>query len=222
MSPLNNNQRLDNSSGIGQDNPNEIMQPASQTKKTPWLLRFAPGAILRQIGLAILALTMLFGVQTPSLNAEIAAVVDRWHWAGTTGNQYRLIDIVVFGIGSPYSGVYGSNNPKWKIQRVLPRTINFIRPGIKSINETLGDDLGRALKKYMGDIDAMTTRAQRATAKCLIRNANVKFPDCTLHYLSTMWEVEILFAIEDLEGSVNSAVRRANSSASSLVSSYSN
>lgn len=36
------------------------------SKKTPWHLRFAPVAILRQIGLAVLALTMLFGVQ----NAE--------------------------------------------------------------------------------------------------------------------------------------------------------
>ena len=46
-----NNQRLDNSSGIGQDNPNKAMQTASETKKTPWHLRFAPGAILRKSGI---------------------------------------------------------------------------------------------------------------------------------------------------------------------------
>ena len=189
--------------------------------KTPWHLRFAPGAVLRQIGLAVLALTMLVGFQPPAVNAQIASVINRWHQAGTTGNQYTTIDIVVFGIGDPYSGVYGTNNPKWTIQKVLPPIISFVRPRIKSINETLGDDLGRALKKYMGDIDAMTSRAQRATAKCLIRNSSAKFPGCVASWLNS-WEVHLLFAIEELEDSVNSAVRRANSAASALVSSYSN
>ena len=58
MHPLNNKNRLDESVGIGQDNPNEAMQPASETKKKPWHLRFAPGAILRKSGLvAVLAVT---------------------------------------------------------------------------------------------------------------------------------------------------------------------
>ena len=37
------------------------------SKKTPWHLRFTPGAILRQIGLAVLTLTMLVGVQTAQM-----------------------------------------------------------------------------------------------------------------------------------------------------------
>ena len=47
MRIFNNNKRLDNSSGIGQNNFKEAMQTASETKKMPWHLRFAPGAILR-------------------------------------------------------------------------------------------------------------------------------------------------------------------------------
>ena len=212
---------LDDSNGSIKVNHNNAMQLASQTKKTPWHLRFAPGAILRQIGLAVLALTMLVGVQTPPVNSEITSVIDRWHWGGSTGHHYRLVDVVVFGIGDPYSGVYGSNNPKWKITRIRPVTIQFINARIKSINETLGDDLGRGLKKYMGDIDYMTASAARAAASCMIRNSSAKFPGCVASWLNS-WEVHLLFAIEELEGSVNSAVSRANSSASSLVSSYSN
>ena len=71
----------------------------------------------------------------------------------------------------------------------------------------------------MGDIDAMTANAARAAASCMIRNSSVKFPGCVATWLNS-WEVHLLFAIEELEDSVNSAVRRANSSASSLVSSY--
>ena len=211
---------LDDSNGSIRVNHN-AMQLASQTKKTPWHLRFAPGAILRQIGLAVLALTMLVGVQTPSVNSEIASVIDRWHRAGTTGNQYTTIDIVVFGIGDPYSGVYGTNNPKWTIQKVLPPTISFIRPRIESINDTLASDLVSAMEKYENDIDTMTAREITRITNCLARNVGVKFPGCTQPALSS-WDVHMLFAIEELEDSVNSAVRRANSAAAALVSSYSN
>ncbi len=221
MNQLNNRINLDRANSAAENASTGEEKMRNSSTKAPWHLRFAPGDILRQIGLAVLALTMLVGVQTPPVNSEIASVIDRWHRAGTTGNQYTTIDIVVFGIGDPYSGVYGSNNPKWKITRIRPVTIQFINARIKSINETLGDDLGRALKKYMGDIEWMTASAQRRAANCLIQNANVKFPDCTLSALST-WEVHILFAIEELEDSVNSAVRRANSAAAALVSSYSN
>ena len=63
MSSSNNNKSLDNSSGIGQDNPNEAMQTASETKKTPWFLRFAPGAILRKK--AIIAIIAVVAVLMP-------------------------------------------------------------------------------------------------------------------------------------------------------------
>ena len=63
MNLLNNKNRLDESSGIGQENSNEAMQPASQSKKTPWHLRFAPGAILRKKG--IIAIIAVVALLTP-------------------------------------------------------------------------------------------------------------------------------------------------------------
>ena len=63
MRTLNNKNRLANSSGIGQDNPNKAMQTASETKKTPWHLRFAPGAILRKK--AIIAIIAVVALLTP-------------------------------------------------------------------------------------------------------------------------------------------------------------
>ena len=62
MTQLNNNKPLDNSSGIGQDNQNEAMN----AKKSPWHLRFAPGAILRKSGLiaAISVAAVLSTIET--------------------------------------------------------------------------------------------------------------------------------------------------------------
>ncbi len=67
MSKLNNKNRLDNSSGIGQDNPNEAMQTASETTKTPWRLRFAPGALnLKEIA-ATAGIGTIYGLLFASL-----------------------------------------------------------------------------------------------------------------------------------------------------------
>ena len=76
MRTLNNNKRLDNSSGIGQDNPNKAMQPASETKKTPWHLRFAPGAILR-----IVSKASSLGV---SLVQTVRQRLNQWNWRQKT------------------------------------------------------------------------------------------------------------------------------------------
>ena len=221
MCKLNNKINLDRANGAEEHASHEEATMRNASTKTPWHLRFAPGAILRQIGLAVLALTMLVGFQPPAVNAQIASVINRWHQAGTTGNQYTTIDIVVFGIGDPYSGVYGTNNPKWTIQKVRPPIISFVRPKIESINNTLAEDLVSAMEKYERDIDAMTAREIANITNCLARNVGVKFPGCTQPALSS-WDVHILFAIEELESSVNSAVRRANSAASTLVSMYNN
>ena len=76
MTQLNNNKQLDNSTGIGQDNSNKAMQPASETKKTPWHLRFAPGAILRQSGLiAVLAVVAVL-TQSPVEKAEAFTLLE--------------------------------------------------------------------------------------------------------------------------------------------------
>ena len=222
MHTLNNRINLDRANSAA-DNISTGEKPMrNSSKKTPWHLRFAPGAVLRQIGLAVLALTMLFGVQTPSANAQIAAVVDRVHREQSrfTGGLVRLIDIVVRGLGDPYYGVYGTNNPKWKIRKVHPTAINGVRSRVESINDTLASDLVSAMEKYEGDIDAMTAREITRITNCLARNVGVKFPGCTQPALSS-WDVHILFAIEELEDSVNSAVRKANSAAAALVSMYS-
>ena len=55
--------RLDDSRESGKVTHNNAMQPASETKKTPWFLRFAPGAILRKNG--IIAVIALATVLTP-------------------------------------------------------------------------------------------------------------------------------------------------------------
>ena len=106
---------------------------------------FKNRAILGANASAILALTMLVGFQTPSANSEITSVIDRWYWSGSGENLHRKKNIVMYGIGSPYSGVYGSNNPSWRITGIRPSEINYsiFLSSIRSINETLGDDLGR-------------------------------------------------------------------------------
>ena len=61
MSPFNNNKRLDNSSGIGQDNSNEAMQTASETteslataKKSRWTCK--------SIGLIAISFLLVTGI----------------------------------------------------------------------------------------------------------------------------------------------------------------
>ncbi len=185
-------------------------------------MRFAPGDILRQIGLAVLALTMLVGVQTPAAwSAGISRVITRVYYSPSRSAHPRDLkaDITVYGIDT---GAVG-----WRLTvpyRDQPGT-TMDKPGfdaaLTSINDTLAEDLVSAMEKYENDIDAMTAREIANITNCLARNVGVKFPNCTQPALSS-WDVHMLFAIEELEDSVNSAVRRANSAAAALVSSYSN
>ena len=66
MRTTNNENKIDRANGAADNASKEEGTMRNSSKKTPWHLRFAPGAILRQIGLAVLTLTMLVGVQ----NAE--------------------------------------------------------------------------------------------------------------------------------------------------------
>ena len=93
MRTLNNKNRIDNSSGIGQDNTNKAMQYASETKKTPWHLRFAPGAILRKNGIiAVLALaTLLTTVQTKAAIFTIDMIVSWAVGEGLTAAKKALL-----------------------------------------------------------------------------------------------------------------------------------
>ena len=212
MHTLNNRINLDRANSAADNISTGEKTMRNSSTKTPWHLRFAPGAILRQIGLAILALTMLVGVQMPEANAQISWEATRMTFVGAGPTQHLVLSGRVNGIGT-----------FWTLTRIpLSRLRDTgLLAKIESINETLAEDLVSAMEKYEGDIDAMTARAVAAMANCLAQNIGVKFPGCTQRYLSS-WDVEILFAIEELEDSVNGAVRRANSAAAALVISYSN
>ena len=57
MTPFDSKNRLDNSAGIGQDNPNEAMNAQEQSKKSLWFLRKSGlTAILALVGI-VTALT---------------------------------------------------------------------------------------------------------------------------------------------------------------------
>ena len=224
MRELNNKNRIDCAVGAGENASKGEEKMSNSSKKTPWHLRFAPGDILRQIGLAVLALTMLVGVQTPEAwSAGITRVITRVYYYPSRvlrpGETRELrADITVYGIDTgtgwrltvPYQDKPGTTKDKPGFDAALI-----------SINDTLAEDLVSAMEKYEGDIDAMTAREITRITNCLARNVGVKFPNCTQPALSS-WDVHMLFAIEELEDSVNSAVRRANSAAAALVSSYSN
>ena len=61
MTPFNSKNRLDNSSGIGQDNSNEAMNATEQSKKMPWHLRFAGAGKLKEIA-ATAGIGALYGL----------------------------------------------------------------------------------------------------------------------------------------------------------------
>ena len=68
MTPLNSKNSLDESTGSIKVTHNNAMNANEQSTKTPWFLSFAPGAILRQIGLiavlAVVTLILLNDVRT--------------------------------------------------------------------------------------------------------------------------------------------------------------
>ena len=77
--------------------------------KTPWHLRFAPGAILRQIGLAVLTLTMLFGFQNAEAQLptyEIYGIDTTWLHEYVGGRWYETLTTKdqVFYPGGTISG----------------------------------------------------------------------------------------------------------------------
>ena len=84
---------LDRAVDAGDNASKEAMQPASETKKTPWHLRFAPGAILRKKAIiAILAIgAALTPIQTEAAGSGVGAVVEFFlSWAaGETLNTAK-------------------------------------------------------------------------------------------------------------------------------------
>ena len=76
MNQLNNRINLDRAVGAEDNASKGGEKMSNSSKKTPWRLRFAPGAILRKSGLiAVLALTGLITALTP-----IQTQANPWKW----------------------------------------------------------------------------------------------------------------------------------------------
>ena len=187
---------------------------SNSSKKTPWFLCFAPGAILRQIGLAVLALTMLFGVQ--SATAQQIAIdstgpsVYYSHADGT--GHYEVGPVYVFGLG-PANDVY--NYPQWRVTSLWvddPNSdldLTALRAKIASINATFVSDLSSAMESYMNSIDSITTKCATNTRKCWTKNSSLVFPGCANPNL-LIWAAELDSAIDAFESAVASAITTAN------------
>ena len=95
MSTLNSKNRIDNSNGIGQDNLNETMQPASENNEAPATL--AKKGLLNRIGvLAVLALTGIATALTPIQTKAAIFTIDLiTSWAvgeGLTAAKNKLLN----------------------------------------------------------------------------------------------------------------------------------
>ena len=76
MSPFNNKNRLDNFSGIGRDDLNEVMN----AKKSPWYLRWPAAAVLRTLGrLASKAVSLASAIIQP-----VRQRLNQWNWCKKT------------------------------------------------------------------------------------------------------------------------------------------
>ena len=104
MNQINLKNRLAVSNGTVKNEPNNAMQTASHTKKTPWFLRFAPGAILRQRGLAVLAVGVDAAASFLKSKMEKAAAVASQVSAATLKSKKA--------ISAAASAVLGAIQPK--------------------------------------------------------------------------------------------------------------
>ena len=203
MTQLNSKKRLDNSNGIGQDNPNETMN----AKKSPWHLRFAPGAILRQIGLAVLALTMLFGVQSATAQITIDSTTE-WRYVGA----WYEVGVTVFGLG-PDNDIY--NYPQWTVTSIRqdddPNSdidLPGLRAKIASINATFVAELSSIMQTYMDAIDSATAAFVSNTQACFDENWSTN--NCPRLAFRWGWWLQMATAISTLESGMASATQTAN------------
>ncbi len=109
---------------------------------------------------------MLFGFQTPLVNAQISWEATSWTSSiGTGPNKYTVISGIVNGIET-----------SWTLNRIrLSRLVDtrFLAK-IESINDTLASDLVSAMETYESNIDAVTARSIAAMANCLARLQDYK------------------------------------------------
>ena len=97
MSQLNNRINLDRAVGAGETASKGEEPMRNSSPKTPWHLRFAPGAVLRQIGLAVLTLTMLVGVQNAEAQSptiDVYGVDATWENVYIGGQQHEMFSTI--------------------------------------------------------------------------------------------------------------------------------
>ena len=110
MTPFDSNKPLHNSSGIGQDTPNEAMNATEQSKEAPWFLRFAPGAILRKKAIiAIIAAVAVLAPISAMAVHPVVAFIYGWAAGETLGeakqalmNQYLSAKMATASVNGAY------------------------------------------------------------------------------------------------------------------------
>ena len=212
MRKLNKQINLDRANGAEENISTGEKPMRNASTKTPWYLRFASGAVLRQIGLAVLALTMLVGVQTPEANAQIR--IDGFSMMTSYNGVPHVEAIRVEGLG-PDSNIY--DYPQWTVSSLRqdddPNSdidLPGLRAKIASINATFASDLSSALGSYMDSIDSATAAFVSSTNACLLRNeSRTTLVNCPMTAW-VVWMATMSTAISTLESSMASATKTAN------------
>ena len=205
--------KIDRAVGAAENASTGEEKMSDSSKKIPWYLRFAPGAILRQIGLAVLTLTMLFGVQTAQAQITIDSLSSPVYISHGDGTGHYEVNVYVFGLG-PDSDIY--NYPQWYAPGIWidnPNSdldLTTLRAKIASINATFASDLSSALGSYMDSIDSATAAFVSATNACLLRNeSRTTLVNCPMTAWG-VWMATMSNAISTLESSMASATKTAN------------
>ena len=195
---------------------------SNSSKKTPWHLRFAPGDILRQIGLAVLALVVLVGGQSTTAQIAIDSTGQSTFVENSlalNGGYYIVGPVYVFGLG-PVNDIY--NYPQWTVTSLWvddPNSdldLTALRAKIASINSTFVSDLSSAMESYMNSIDSITTKCATNTRKCWTKNSSLVFPGCANPNL-LIWAAELDSAIDAFESDVGTAITTANDAMESCI-----
>ena len=122
MRALNNNKRLDNSSGIGQDNSDEFMNANEQSKKTPWHLRFASGALkLKEMaataGFATIYGLLFAGLLLMPFQSHRATAADPPSEDNYEAQVIPIVGAILYVVGGIAIGIAGNtiyDGIKWK------------------------------------------------------------------------------------------------------------
>ena len=210
MVQLNNKNRIDRAVGAADNASKEGATMRNSSKKMLWFLRFVPGSILRKIGLAVLALTVLVGVQSAQAQINIDSTTE---WTYVSSGWYE-VGVTVVGLG-PDSNIY--NYPQWTVSSIRqdddPNSdidLPGLRAKIASINATFASELSSALGSYMDAIDSATEAFVSSTNACFLRNySRTTLVNCPMAAWG-VWMTTMSTALGTLESSMASATKMAN------------